>query len=126
MTQTSMELINIIHGKVQKGQERGKRLGFPTINFPIKKTIDEGIYISKVTIHEKMYKALTFIGTAKTFAETDFQAETYVLDFDEDIYGENVSIELLKKIRDNIKFDSEEALIQQMEEDKKEAEEYFK
>src|SRR5258706_15143135 len=101
----------IISGKVQQGQSRGKRLGFPTVNFPVKKTVDEGIYVSKITIRGEVYKALTFIGTAKTFAETDFQAETYILDFDEDVYDENVTIELLKKIRDNMKFDSEEALI---------------
>jgi len=115
----------LIKGVVQRGENRGKRLGFPTINFPLEQKIPEGIYISQITIDNKIYNALTFIGTAKTFGEEKFQAETYILDFDEDVYGKQVEISLLKKIRDNQKFSSEEALIKQMDTDKKTAEEYF-
>ena len=116
----------IISGLVQKGQSRGKKLGFPTMNFPLIEKIDEGIYVSHIDIGGKQYNALTFIGAAKTFDETTYQAETYVFDFDQDIYGEYVSISLLKKMRDNQKFDSEQELISQMEKDKKEAEAWFK
>jgi riboflavin kinase/FMN adenylyltransferase len=121
-----MESIKTIYGIVQEGQHRGKQLGFPTMNFPLTEQLPEGIYLSKITIDDKTYNALTFIGAAKTFAETTFQAETYVFDFDQDVYGKEVTVELIKKIRDNQKFDSEEALIRQMEEDKKQAEEFFK
>jgi riboflavin kinase/FMN adenylyltransferase len=115
-----------IEGIVQKGQQRGKRLGFPTINFPMQSPLPEGIYVSHILIDEKQYNALTFIGTAKTYDETVFQAETYVFDFEQDVYGKKVSVSLLKKLRDNQKFVSEEALIKQMEEDKKQAVDYFK
>ena len=121
-----MESRITIQGIAQKGHNRGKKLGFPTINMPLSKQVEEGIYISKITIDEKTYNALTFIGTAKTFDETIYQAETYVFDFNQDVYGKSVTVELLKKIRENMKFDSEQALMQQMETDKRQAEEFFK
>lgn len=121
----AMEPIKIIQGVVQKGRNRGKNLGFPTINMPLSEPIEEGIYLSYISIADRQYNALTFIGPAKTFGETEPFAETYVLHFDQDIYGQTVTVSLLKKLRDNIKFESEEALIKQMEEDKRQAEEFF-
>lgn len=120
-----MTPIKIIHGIVQTGHHRGKDLGFPTMNIPLNEHVDEGIYFSYIQILEKQYNALTFIGPAKTFNETEAYAETYVLDFDQDVYGEEVTVSLLKKLRDNQKFDSAEALTKQMELDKKQAEEFF-
>ena len=114
-----------LRGTVQHGQHRGKRLGFPTMNFPLDKNIPEGIYLSQTTMREKTYNGLTFIGAAKTFNETNIFAETYLLDFDQDVYGESVTVLLIKKLRDNKKFESEEALISQMEEDKRQAELFF-
>ncbi len=114
-----------ILGTVIKGKQRGKDLGFPTANVPLTQKIPEGIYISRITVKDMTYPALTFIGSAKTFQETDYQAETYILDFDEDIYNLSVSIQLLKKIRDNMQFSSAEELIIQMEEDTKVARAYF-
>lgn len=117
--------MKVINGKVIKGHNRGKKLGFPTINIPLVENIEEGIYVSHITIAGTQYNALTFIGSAKTFGETETFAETYVFDFDKDVYGETVTVSLLKKLRDNVKFDSAEALITQMEEDKKQAIEFF-
>jgi riboflavin kinase/FMN adenylyltransferase len=114
-----------VEGMVQKGQQRGKDLGFPTINIPLLEQLPEGIYVSHIVIEEKQYNALTFIGAAKTFDEKIYQAETYVFDFDKDVYGQKVRITLLKKLRDNQKFVSAEALIKQMEIDKKQAQNYF-
>lgn len=114
-----------IRGVVDKGHGRGKDLGFPTINFKLLEIIPDGIYLSQIVIQNKTYNALTFIGAAKTFGEIEQNVETYVLNFDNDVYGENVSVMLLEKIRDNQRFNSEEELIQQMEKDKKQAEDYF-
>ncbi len=121
-----MKSLFTIQGIVQEGHNRGKRLGFPTINFPVAETLPEGIYVSQTTVQANTYHSLTFIGAAKTYHETSFQAETYLFDFEQDIYGKTVTINLLKKIRDNQKFHSEEALVKQMEEDKRQAEEFFK
>jgi len=113
-------------GIVGRGNERGKRLGFPTANIPLLQQVPEGIYLSRVRHDGMTHNALTFIGSAKTYGETNYQSETHILNFDRDLYGQNLSITLLKKIRDNEAFTTEYALIQQMEIDKKEAEEYFK
>lgn len=120
-----MTEITTIQGVVQKGKDRGKKLGFPTINFPVALEVSEGIYLSLIDIKGKSFNALTFIGAAKTFDDTTHQAETYVLDFDHDIYGEYVKVSLIKKIRDNQKFATEQELIAQMEKDKKIAEDFF-
>ena len=115
-----------IWGKVKIGNQRGKKLGFPTANINLQKKIPEGIYISKTKIKNEIYHSLTFIGRAITFSETKLQAETYMLSFNENLYNTWVSIDLLKKLRENKKFDSAEDLIKQMEKDKKDAQEYFK
>ncbi|HSA83903.1 MAG TPA: riboflavin kinase [Patescibacteria group bacterium] len=117
--------MNTIHGVVQKGHSRGKKLGFPTMNIPFTENIEEGIYVSQIVIDQKEYNSLTFIGAAQTFGETEIVAETYVFDFSEDVYGKSVIVTLVKKLRGNQKFDSEEALVSQMEEDKKNALAFF-
>ena len=113
-------------GKVRKHNQRGKKLGFPTANTNLTQKIPDGIYISKTKIQDRQYPSLTFVGEAKTFNEKRFHAETYILDFNQDIYGKWISVKLLKKIRDNKKFNSAEELIEQMKKDEQEARKYFK
>ena len=93
-----MEVITI-RGKVKKGQGRGKALEFPTANMRVKKTVPEGIYISYTLIDERELPSLTFIGIAETFGEKKYQAETYILDFSDSLYGVWITVRLLKKIR---------------------------
>lgn len=112
-------------GIVRKGNQRGRALGFPTANTDLTLSIPSGIYASTIQLGEQKYHAITFIGEAKTFDETLFQAETYILDFSEEIYGETLVINLLKKIRDNEKFTTVEALKEQMARDEQETRAYF-
>jgi len=112
-------------GKVRKHNQRGKTLGFPTANINLKKKIPEGIYLSQTKIRKVLYPSLTFIGQAKTFSETKFLAETYILDFNNNIYHKWISVKLLKKIRNNQKFNSAKELIKQMKKDEEEARRYF-
>lgn len=112
-------------GKVKKHNQRGKKLGFPTANINLTKNIPEGIYISKTKIKNSFFNSLTFVGIAKTFNEKNFHAETHILDFDHDIYGRWISVRLLKKIRDNQKFQSVNNLIKQMKKDKIAARKFF-
>ncbi len=112
-------------GKVRKHNQRGRSLGFPTANVNLSKTIPEGIYISKIKITGKLYPSLTFIGKAETFGEIKVQAETYILDFNRNIYGQWITVNLLKKIRDNEKFNSAKGLIIQMKKDEAIARRYF-
>lgn len=113
-------------GGVRIGNQRGKKLGFPTANTNLYKNIPEGIYISKTKINNKIYPSLTFIGRSITFNETEFKAETHLLSYKKSLYNTWISIDLVKKLRENKRFDSAEDLIKQMEKDKKDAQEYFK
>ena len=112
-------------GKVRRYNQRGKKLGFPTANINLRKNIPEGIYISKTKLENKSYPSLTFIGTAKTFNEKNIHAESFILDFNKNIYGKWISVELLKRIRSNKKFDTVENLIKQMKKDELLARKYF-
>ncbi len=112
-------------GKVKTHNKRGRELGFPTANVNLFKNIPEGIYISKTRIGKCTYPGLTFIGKAKTFGEKRFQAETYILDFKKNIYGKWISVNLIKKIRENKKFTSAKDLIKQMKKDERIARQFF-
>lgn len=112
-------------GKVRVANLRGKKLGFPTANVNLNKNISAGIYISKTRVNNSIYPSLTFIGTAKTFNDICFQAENYILDFNKDIYDKWITVNLLKKIRQNKKFNSTKQLIVQMKKDEAVARKYF-
>lgn len=118
--------IYVFWGKVKVGKKRGKFLGYPTVNVALTKKIPEGIYISQTKIGNKFYPSTTFIGAAITFSEKNFQAETYIIDFDKSLYNKWISVKLLKKIRNNIKFESSEKLVKQMEKDVAITKNYFK
>ncbi|MDP3740926.1 MAG: riboflavin kinase [bacterium] len=114
-----------ISGIVQKHKGRGKKLGFPTANIDIGRGVDieDGIYAG--TVGPTELPALVFVGAALTFGDTKRQAEIYILDFEGDLYGQEIEVEILKKIRDNKKFGSDAELVAQMRGDKKQAREYF-
>jgi riboflavin kinase/FMN adenylyltransferase len=114
-----------ITGIVRKGNQRGRELGFPTANVALSDRVPEGIYISTVHVADKNYQAITFIGEAKTFHETVYQSETYILDFEKDIYDVQITVNLLQKIRDNEKFTTVDALILQMHDDEEKTRAYF-
>lgn len=113
-------------GKVKKGAQRGKDLGFPTANISLHKKIPEGIYVSEVFVQGKKYHAATFIGSAETFNEKDYKSESFLLDFSGNLYGKWISVRLLKKLRDNKKFTSSESLISQMKKDILAVREFFR
>lgn len=115
----------IIWGKVRQGSKRGKLLGFPTANFLIHKNLSQGVYVSQTKFIGKIYQSATFIGNAKTFGEKDIKAETYILDFNKNLYGKFISVTLLKKLRENLMFKSEKDLIKQMNKDLEDTKKYF-
>lgn len=112
-------------GKVRKDKQRGKSLGFPTANLNLHRNIPEGIYISKTKVQKKIYPSITFAGKVKTFNEQEYKSETFILDFDRNIYNHWISVSLLKKIRSNKKFNSEKELIKQMKKDEEETRNFF-
>lgn len=114
-----------LSGKVVHGDKLGRTLGFPTANLEVEKyklIPENGVYIVKVHFQNQIYKGLLSIGTRPTVTNSnEKRVEVYILDFEQDIYDEIISIEILKKIRDDKKFDSVDELVQQMERDKKKA-----
>lgn len=115
-----------IEGEVIKGKSRGKTLGFPTANIKTPNEITpSGVFLSQVILNGTEYPSLTNIGTCPTFQQRDRNIETYILFFNGDLYGKKVRICLLKKVRDEIHFDSPEALSDQIQKDIHTAEGYF-
>jgi riboflavin kinase/FMN adenylyltransferase len=115
-----------IDGEVIKGKSRGRTLGFPTANIQTSNEIaPEGVFLSEVCFEGKNYPSLTNIGICPTFHQKDRNIETYILRFDGDLYGKKISIRFLKKVRNEIDFDSPEALSQQIQKDIQAAETFF-
>jgi len=118
-----------LKGFVTTGKERGRTLGYPTANFkpytPHQIIPKEGVYLTKLSLENKIYNSITNIGKNPTFNEKDLTVETHILDFNEMIYFKKIKIEFIKKLRDEIKFDSKESLIKQLNKDKKIAVDYF-
>ena len=112
-----MEELYTVNGIVVRGEARGKDLGFPTANIALTTEIPEGIYASDVTVDGKMYHAASFVGSAKTFESVDVKLESYILDFHQDLYGKKITVKLYHKIRENVKFNSVEELVEQMHKD---------
>jgi len=112
-------------GIVKKHLQRGGKLGYPTANVDIDQNTPDGIYVGLATIDNVAYHSLIFIGKPLTFDEFDKKAEVFILDFKKDIYDKFIEVNVYKKLRDNIKFDSKELLIKQIKEDESQARKYF-
>ena len=113
-----------IIGHVVDGHKRGRTLNFPTANLKMKFSYTipkDGVYLTRVNVKGKNHFALSNVGSNPTFENDYRKIETYILDFNQDIYGENITIEFLEFFRDDLKFDSVDELINQMEMDKKRA-----
>lgn len=110
-----------IAGEVIHGAKLGRRIGMPTINLqpPKDKLLPpNGVYFSKTIIGKKEYKSITNIGKKPTVNDTEqIGAETYIYEFDKEIYGKCAIVKLLAFHRPEMKFDSVESLKEQMMKD---------
>lgn len=119
-----------LRGRVVAGEKRGRELGFPTANIAI--GLDHalpafGIYVTRAYVREASYESCTNIGVRPTFEDGESPTvETYILDFDEDIYGQDVRIDVLHRIRDEAKFDSVDALVERIRMDVEMTRGYFR
>ena len=105
-----------IRGTVVGGRNRGgKLLGFPTANLALQDELcpKTGIYAVTVEWNERLYQGVANIGYSPTFDDHLFTVEVHLLDFDQDIYGQKIKINFMKRLRDEIKFDSLDALTDQ-------------
>lgn len=110
-----------ISGMVVHGHGTGKSLGYPTINLrpysQYKLIPYSGIYASKTYIAGQPYKSVTYIGTRPTYGHTQRVIESYLLDFKNEVYGQEVDIEFIAYIRGDEKFASPEDLVKQISKD---------
>ncbi len=110
-----------LEGTIVKGEGRGKQIGFPTANIQysnLQITPSKGVYYSSVFYKDGMYKSITNIGVKPTFeSDAEMTVETFILDFDKDIYGESFKLYLHSKLREEKKFDSVNDLIEQITKD---------
>ncbi len=115
---------DVVHGK-----KLGRTIGVPTINMvlPTNKLLPpNGVYVTKVEIEGQSYIGVTNVGCKPTVSDANLiGVETYILDFNKDIYGDSIVVYFLEYIRPEIKFDSVEELKQQLVLDIGAAEKYY-
>lgn len=109
-------------GAVVAGNHLGRTIGFPTANMrlyePLKLIPGRGVYAVEVEVLSQRYRGMTNIGTKPTVGGTFTTIETHILDFSEDIYGLPLKITFLRRIRDEVRFPSLDALKEQLAKDR--------
>lgn len=103
----------ILTGKVVKGQQLGRKLGFPTANLrlPASLVIPKfGVYACVARVEGKRYPAVTNVGTRPTVSGVGITVEPWILDYSGDLYGQEITLEFYRFLRPETKFDSLEAL----------------
>lgn len=119
-----------LHGVVVLGNMLGRRIGFPTANMqlyePLKLVPGNGVYVVEVYVNHGKHLGICNIGNRPTIgARNAMTIETHILDFDEDIYGLDIKIRFVSRIRDERKFASLEELKRQIGLDKEYAEQFI-
>lgn len=117
-----------IAGTVKDGKKRGRRIGFPTINLPVPRSVKKeqwGIYFSFVKIGNNVYPGVTHLGPVKTFSLRRKTCETFILTLRHDLYGKHVEKKLILKFRDVEKFPTVAALRRQIARDVVAAKKFF-
>lgn len=108
-----------VRGIVVKGDQRGRELGYPTANLKLEETIHPayGIYAARVQIvgEDEWFESAVNIGIRPMFEVPVGQVEAHILDFDRDIYGRILRVQLVKRLRGEAKFNSLEELIAQID-----------
>ena len=113
----------MLRGTVERGAGRGRKIGYPTANLAIsdqRKLIPKiGVYATLVEIEGRpgRHGGMMNIGRRPTFDEMDVTVEVHLLDFEGDLYGETLTVEFLRRLRDEQKFESVDALAMQLSED---------
>ncbi len=111
-----------LHGRVIPGTRRGAELGFPTANLdtdPEQALPAEGVYVGWVHINDQAYPSMTNIGKRPTFGGSERVVEVYLLDYHGDLYGQELTIDIIERLRGEMKFDNLEELKKQIAEDVK-------
>lgn len=123
--ENGIEIVATICGNVQHGRKLGRSLGFPTANVEIggENRATDGVYLAQVAVDDtplETHWALVNIGRRPSVETSGARrnAEAWIFDFDRDIYQHSIEIRLVKRLRDELRFDSLDALRAAMEQDK--------
>lgn len=112
-----------ISGEVVKGQQLGRTISYPTANISVREDYklipQNGVYVVQSTIQKKTVFGMMNIGNRPTVDGTSQTIEVHFLDFDQDLYNQNISVSLLKRLRREQKFPSLDALKTQLHHDKR-------
>lgn len=106
-----------VRGRVVSGDRRGRALGYPTINIapPAQRILPrDGIYATWATVAGKRHAAATSLGVRPTFGAGERTLEAFLLDFSGDLYGAEAEIAFVERLRDELRFESAEALVAQI------------
>jgi riboflavin kinase/FMN adenylyltransferase len=119
-----------LNGVIVRGNQLGRKIGFPTANLELtddyKILPGNGVYAVHVKHDDLIFRGIMNIGFRPTITENlEKRIEIHIFDFEQDIYGQFLEIQLLKKIRDEFKFDTIESLTKQIQKDKNFALDYF-
>lgn len=114
-----------IRGMVTHGAGRGAKLGFPTANLEAVDTLlpSEGVYAGRAWLQEQAYPAAIHLGPNPTFGEGHLKVEAHLIDHDETIYGQPLEVEFLQRLRGIVKFDDQDSLVKQLQQDVEQARE---
>ena len=115
--QLPIQKLQSIKGTVVHGRKEGRKIGFPTANIQTNldlSMLEQGIYVSRIKVWGEWYISATSYGNAPVFDFWQVVLETHILDFDMDIYDQEVELELVQFIRPVMKFDSLESLIERI------------
>jgi riboflavin kinase / FMN adenylyltransferase len=107
---------HFVSGRVVSGRRRGQDLGFPTANISSRTEVLplDGIYATLFEVRRQKLLSVSSIGVNPTFGDGPRTLESFILDFNGDLYGESVKLFLVKRLREEIRFPSAEQLIEQM------------
>jgi riboflavin kinase/FMN adenylyltransferase len=120
-----------VDGKVIPGDGRGRKLGIPTANIDVwgEKVLPKvGVYVCEVLLDGHIFGSVTNIGVRPTFDSGSLmtRVETHILDFDRDLYGTNLRLQFLKRLRDEIRFKDVQHLVNQIIQDTRSARDFLK
>lgn len=119
-----------LSGEIVRGKGLGKNMGYPTANMDIKESYKlipkEGVYVVASVINGDKHFGMMNIGTNPTVGGQDRSIETFFFDLDKYLYGQHLHIQLLKRIRSEVKFDGLDALVEAMRADEVFAKNYIK
>ncbi len=108
------------YGEVVKGDGRGEKIGFPTANIKVAKELilpDKGVYYTIISKDDKLFYGATNVGIRPTFSSGELTVEVNILNFKSNIYGSDITVYFIEKIREEFAFSTVDALKKQLSRD---------